>query len=101
MNIKKGDNVKILSGKDRGKTGSVMKVLLEADRVLIEGANVYTKRLRPRRQNQKGEVVQVSRSLHASNVMVVCPNCKKAARLGNRMDGNKKVRYCKQCQAAV
>jgi large subunit ribosomal protein L24 len=101
MNIKKGDSVKILAGKDRGKTGTVLKAIPGAGRILIEGMNVYTKRMRPKKQNQKGQVIDVPRSLHASNVMLVCPNCKKPSRTSVRMEGNNKSRFCKKCQATV
>lgn len=100
MNIKKGDQVKIMAGKDRGKTGTVLRVLREIDRVAVEGVNMYKKHMKPKKQGQKGEVVSVVRPLAAANVQVVCKNCKKATRMGSRMEGNKKVRYCKKCQAA-
>ena len=99
MNIKKGDNVKILSGKDRGKTGTVLKVYPESDRVTIEGLNLYKKRVRPTKQGQKGETISVPRSLHASKAQLVCSSCKESSRMGYRMDGNAKVRYCKNCGA--
>ncbi len=101
MNIKKGDNVKVLAGKDRGKTGAVIKVFPEIERVTIEGVNVFAKRTRPKRQNQKGEIVHLPRPIHASNVMIVCPNCKKTVRVGRRSDGERSVRYCKKCEAAL
>ncbi|MEK7174044.1 MAG: 50S ribosomal protein L24 [Patescibacteria group bacterium] len=101
LKIKKGDNVKVLSGKERGKTGTVTKAMPETGRVMIEGLNMFAKRMRPRKQNQKGETVMVPRSLAVSNVMIVCPNCKKAVRLGSRVEGSKRVRFCRKCQAAV
>lgn len=101
MRIKKGDTVKIIAGKDKGKTGKVLAVLSEAGRVTVEGVNVFTKRMRPKRQNQKGETVQLPRPLTISNAMLVCPNCKKATRVGMRIDGASKVRYCKKCEATI
>ena len=74
MRIKKGDQVKIISGKDRGKTGTVLKVLSENNRISIEGINSYKKRMRPKKQGQKGETVTVVRPLHASNVLLLCKN---------------------------
>ncbi len=97
MNIKKGDNVKILSGKDRGKTGAVLTVFPEDDRISVDGLNVYKKRVRPKKQGQKGETVLVPRPLNASKVALICSSCKKQTRVGHRFDGNKKVRYCKKC----
>ena len=93
--------MKVLSGKERGKTGTVTRAIPETGRVLIEGLNMFAKRKRPTKQNQKGETVMVPRSLAVSNVMIVCPNCKKAVRLGSRLEGAKRVRFCRKCQAAV
>ncbi|MBI4087606.1 MAG: 50S ribosomal protein L24 [Candidatus Liptonbacteria bacterium] len=101
MNIKKGDQVKILSGKDRGKTGAVLNVFPKDGKISVEGLNVYKKRVRPKRQGQKGETVLVPRSFYASKAMVICSNCKEPARLGHRLEGKKKVRYCKKCKAAI
>lgn len=101
MNIKKGDQVKITSGKDRGKTGSVMKVFPAAEKVSVEGVNFYKKRVKPKRQGQKGETVLVARPLAVSNVMLLCQNCKKPTRVGFRVEGNQRVRYCKKCKAST
>lgn len=99
MKIKKGDQVKIMAGKDRGKTGAVLKVFLDAEKVMVEGVNLYKKRSRPKKQGEKGETVQVPRPMHASNVMMVCVNCKEPSRMGYRREGEKKYRYCKRCEA--
>ncbi|MEK7195405.1 MAG: 50S ribosomal protein L24 [Patescibacteria group bacterium] len=99
MNIKKGDQVKIISGKDRGKIGNIIRVLPKEERVSVEGLNLYKKRVRPKRQGQKGETVLVPRPFHASKVMIVCRSCKKDARTGWRTEGARKVRYCKKCKA--
>jgi large subunit ribosomal protein L24 len=101
MRIKKGDNVKIMSGKDRGKTGTVLMVSPENGKLMIDGLNVFKKRSKPKKQGEKGQIVAVSRPMPASKVMIVCPNCKAASRLGSRMEGNRKVRYCKKCQATI
>ncbi len=99
MNIKKGDNVKILSGKDRGKTGTVLHAYPDEARIIIDGLNVFKKRARPKKQGQKGEVVNVPRPMPASKVMLVCVNCKNPTRVGFRTDGPRKTRYCKKCKA--
>jgi large subunit ribosomal protein L24 len=101
MKLKKGDNVKILSGKDRGKTGVILAAFPETDRVQIDGLNVFKKRSKPRKQGEKGQIVAVSRPVAASKVMIICPNCKAATRIGGRMEGNRKVRYCKKCKAIL
>lgn len=99
MNIKKGDNVQMMRGKDRGKTGSVLSVSSLEKRIVIEGLNLIKKRARPKAQGKKGEMVSVPRAIDASNVMLVCKNCKVPARIGVRMQGEQKVRYCKKCDA--
>jgi len=99
MRIKKGDNVKIISGKDRGKTGNVSRIFPDENRLAVEGLNLYKKRVRPKRQGQKGEMVLVPRPLSASKVMLVCSNCKKPTRIGFRISGKQKVRCCKKCGA--
>ena len=101
MRIKKGDQVKIIAGKDRGKTGTVLKVLSEANRISIEGINSYKKRMRPKKQGQKGETVTVVRPLNASNVLLICKNCKEPTRLGMRREGNQKVRFCRKCESST
>jgi len=101
MRIKKGDQVKIIAGKDRGKTGAVIKVSASENRLTIEGVNTYKKRMRPKRQGQKGETVLVVRSIDASNALLICKNCKKAVRLGMRKEGETKVRFCRKCEAST
>jgi len=101
MNIKKGDNVKMLSGKDRGKTGVVVKVSPATERIMIEGLNTVKKHSRPRKQGEKGQLVEVSRSVNASNAMIVCPSCKTAVRVGHRVEGSRSVRFCKKCKSTI
>jgi large subunit ribosomal protein L24 len=101
MHIKKGDNVKVIAGKDRGKSGAVLRVFTDVERVSVEGVNVYRKHIRPKRQNQKGEVVEVPRAMNASNVMLICPSCKQPTRVGRRLEGDRRVRYCKKCSATI
>ena len=101
MKIKKGDQVKIINGKDRGKAGSVLKVLPETNKLIVDGLNLYKKRSRPKRQGQKGETVLVPRPLDASNVMLVCKNCKNPTRIAIVSEGSTKIRRCKKCQANV
>lgn len=101
MNIKKGDNVKILAGKDRGKTGKVVHVDVKTGKISLEGLNLYKKHVRPKTQGQKGEIVSIARPMDISNVAIVCASCGKQTRVGFRMDGDKKVRYCAKCKGAI
>jgi large subunit ribosomal protein L24 len=90
-----------MAGKDRGKTGKVMESMPQEARVVVEGLNTVKKRSRPRRQGESGQTVAVPRPLPASRVRLICPNCKHAVRVGYRMDGPKKVRFCKKCEATI
>lgn len=101
MKIKKGDTVKIMVGKDRGKTGKVLRAMPDDARVIIEGLNVVKKRSRPKKQGQKGETVLLPRPMRVSNVMLICTNCKFPTRVGARLEGAHHVRYCKKCGATI
>ena len=101
MKIKKGDKVKIIKGKDSGKTGKVLKVFSEKNKVLVEGLNIYKKHLRPKKQGEKGEIIALPKPLSASNVMLDCSSCGKAVRVGYLIENGKKTRICKKCHAPV
>lgn len=96
--IKKGDKVKILTGKNRGETGTVEVVLAKEGRVKIEGVNVVKKHQKPQRRGEKGQIVSVSMPIDISKVQLICHKCNKPARIGRAMDGDKKFRICKKCQ---
>jgi len=97
MKIKRGDIVKVIKGKDRGKTGKVLKVFPKKNKVLVEGVNIFKKHIKPRRQGEKGEIVEVTRPMSIANVMLVCSQCNKAIRVGFRFKDKEKVRYCRKC----
>ena len=103
MNIKKGDKVKMLSGKDRGKTGKVSSVLNKAEtgRVVVEGLNKVKKHQRARKQGQKGQIIEVERAVNISTVQLICSSCGKPTRVGNKIEGETKVRICRKCQAQI
>ena len=97
MYIRKGDNVKILGGRDRGRTGTVLNVFPNESRVTVEGLNLMKKRVRPKKSGEKGQIVSIARPLPVSRVAIVCKNCGRATRIGSRVEGAIKVRYCKKC----
>jgi len=101
MKIRKGDSVKIIVGKDSGKTGKVAKVMPQNSKVLLDGLNLYKKHVRPKRQGEKGEIVNIPRPMDVSNVALVCPSCKEPTRIGQQVEGEKKWRICKKCQATL
>jgi len=97
MKIRKGDNVKILSGKDRGKMGKVLRVIPKEGKVLVEGLNLVKKHVKPKKQGEKGQRVSIPAPVDASNAMLVCPKCSKPSRIGYKLIGEKKHRVCKKC----
>jgi large subunit ribosomal protein L24 len=100
--VRKNDNVLVMTGKDRGKKGRVLKVLPEKNRVVVEGVNIIKRHTKPNPQRQiKGGVVEREAPLHASNVQLVCPECGKATRVGRKMVGDRKVRICRKCEGVV
>lgn len=100
MNIKKGDKVKILLGKDRNKEGKVAFVLAKAGKVFVEGANLYKRHVRKYKDVQGG-IIDIPKPLDISNVALICPNCKKITRVGFKMVGNEKVRICQKCKKEI
>lgn len=101
MKIKKGDKVKILSGKDRGKDGKVIRVNPKEERLVVDGLNLIKKHQKSKRRGQKGERVTIPAAIDASNVQLICPKCGKSVRIGYKMINEKKVRICKKCQAEI
>lgn len=99
MKIRKGDTIKVLTGVSRQKTGKVLKVLPDQERVVVEGVNLRKKHVRPKRAGQKGQIIEFPAGLHISNVALVCPKCGKPTRVGfvNQV-GEKKSRVCKKCR---
>lgn len=101
--VRKNDNVVIVTGKDRGKRGRVLKVLPARNRLVVEGANMVKRHTRPNPQrNIKGGIVEREGALHASNVQIVCPECGAPTRIGHQLLGDgRKVRVCRKCDGAV
>lgn len=101
MKIKKGDTIKVLSGKDKGRDGKVDRVYRKQKKVLVPGVNIYKKHIKKNEQMPQGGVVELSRPLLISRVMLICPKCKKPTRVGYRIDGEKKHRICKRCDSIL
>jgi len=101
MKIKKDDTVLVISGKDRGKKGKIIKVLPQENRIVVEGINLRKKHLRPRREGEKGQVVEIAAPLNVSNVKLICSKCKMPTRIGHRIVGKNKFRVCKKCQQEI
>lgn len=102
MRIKKEDRVKVISGKDKGKIGQVMKVMPRENKVIVQGVNFTKKHQRPTNQYREGGIIERESPIYASNVMLVCPNCDKATRVGHKvLENGDKVRICKKCGEIV
>ncbi len=101
MKIKKGDTVQILTGKDRSKTGKVLKIDTETRKALVDGTNLFKKHKKPKKQGEKGELIMVPRPIHISNLAIVCPNCKKTVKSGYKFTDSQKIRYCKKCNQNI
>ena len=107
MDIRKDDKVVVLSGKDKGKQGTVLKADPKNGKVVVSGVNVATKHQKPRKQGEEGGIIKVETPIYASKVQVVCPKCGKATRVGHVVrkvtiageEKNKSVRVCKKCGA--
>ncbi len=99
MEIKKGDAVKVIAGKDKGLTGQVLKAMPATNRIVVEGVNIVSKSIRPRKADQKGGIVQQPAAFDASNAMLICPACHEATRVNHAVVDGKKVRICKACHA--
>ena len=109
MHVKTGDNVLVIAGKNqnKGQTGKIVRSFPQANRVIVENVNIVKKHVKARGPGQRGGIQEVAAPIHASNVMLICPNCGKAARTGQRiLDGEgkvsrRKVRFCKACDASI
>lgn len=101
LNVRKGDKVRIISGKDSGKEGKILTAMPEKERVIVEDCNMVTRHVKSRRQGEAGGRIEQAGSIHVSNVQLVCPSCKMPTRVAHQIvevNGKKKsVRVCKQC----
>lgn len=101
FHVKKNDVVMVIAGKDKGKTGKILKVLRKKQAVIVEGVNIVKKHLRPT-PKAKGGIVEREAPIHVSNVMLYCDRCAKPVRVGRRLlEDGRKVRYCKKCDEVI
>ncbi len=100
--LRRNDNVVVTTGKDRGKRGRILRVLVAKNRMVVEGVNMIKRHTKPNPQrNIKGGILEREAAVHASNLQLVCPECGKATRVGHRIDGDRKVRTCRKCDGVV
>lgn len=100
MKIKKGDKVKILLGKDRGKEAEVEHVLAKDNKVYVAGANLYKKHVK-KMEGMEGGIINMPKPMDISNVGLICPSCKKVTRIGYKTVGTEKMRFCKKCKKEI
>ena len=101
MHVKKGDKVKVLSGKDRGKTGTIIEVYPKKDRVLVEGVNMVQKHAKPSQENPQGGILNQEAAIHVSNVLPIDPKTGEPTRVGYEVRDGKKVRIAKKSGEAL
>ena len=101
LHIKTGDNVQIMSGKDKGKQGKVLGTVPKSTKIVAEGINMVTCHVKPRRQGEQGGIVKAEGAIYACKVMPVCPKCGKATRVGHSVKDGKNVRICRKCGAEL
>lgn len=101
MKIRKSDTILVISGKDKGKRGKVMKVFPENFKISAEGINLVKKHTKPRKQGEKGQVVHIPKPFSVSRVKLVCPKCGEPARVGYKLADGGKFRICKKCRQEI
>ena len=101
MFVRKDDKVVVLSGRDKGKEGKVLSAMPKDGKVIVEGVNVASRHMKPKRQGEQGGIIKVETPIYACKVMVVCPKCGKPTRVAHKLEGGKKLRVCKKCGGAL
>ncbi len=99
VDIRRDDEVRVMSGKDRGRSGRVVRVLPREGRIMVEGVARAKKHARPSKRRQQGGIIDVELFVDISNVQLVCRSCGQPTRVGHRTDGDRKIRVCRKCEA--
>jgi len=98
--LKKEDTVQIITGKDKGKRGRILRILRDKDRVVVEGANIVKKAKKRRNQQERGGIIELEAAIHSSNVAIVCKKCG-PTKIGFKIEGGNKTRICRKCGEAL
>ena len=101
LHVKMGDNVIVVSGNSKGKIGKVIGTSPKEGKVIVEGANIVKKHVKPRNAQEQGGIVEAPAAMYSSKVQLYCDKCKKATRAAHKIDGDKKTRVCAKCGAAL
>lgn len=97
LTIRKGDRVKVIAGKDKGKESRVLRVYPHKERLVVERVNMIKKHQRATQKQPKGGILEIEGTIHVSNVMLLCPSCAQATRVSRKREDGSRVRVCKQC----
>ena len=101
LKLKKGDQVMVITGKDKGKRGNIDQVFPKISKITVVGINKVKKHLKPSKKNPHGGIIDKIMPLQVSNVIIVCPRCSNPTRIGYKLTGEKKMRMCKKCNESV
>lgn len=101
MKLRKGDKVRIITGKDKGKTGKIEKIMPGISKVFVPGINEFKRHLKSKLSGQKSEIITITKPLPVSVVALVCPKCEKPTRVGYKIEKNIKVRICRKCKKEI
>lgn len=101
MRIRKDDAVKIIAGKDKGRSGQVIKAMPSENKIVVEGLNMVAKHVKPRSAQQKGGIIEQPAAFDVSNAMIICPTCNQTTRVASAVENGKKIRVCKKCGASL
>ena len=101
MNVKKGDEVIVIAGKDKGKTGKVIQVIPSQDKVVVEGVAIVKRHTKPTQKMPQGGILEKEAAIHVSNVMPFCSTCKKGVRVAHTIENGTKTRVCRKCGKAL
>lgn len=101
MKIKTNDKVKVMSGKDAGKTGKVIQVFPKDEKAVVEGVHIMKKKMKSNKKGEKGQMIELSAPLHISKLMLICPRCSQATRVGYKLEAKDKKRVCRKCKELI
>jgi len=97
LTVRKGDKVRVIAGKDKGKEGKVLRSMPERERIVVENVAMMKKATRPSQRNQQGGIIEMEGTIHVSNVMLMCPSCGEPTRAARRRVDGARIRVCKKC----
>lgn len=101
MRFKKGDQVIVTAGKDKGRKGKIEKILTKENKVLLPGLNIVKKHLKKRDEKTKGGIIEISKPIDVAKIALLCPKCEKPTRIGYKFEGKEKQRICRKCKASI